>query len=117
MKSSVFGRKIREIRKSNNKTLKEVSNHLNISVPYLSDVEKGNRHPLNYAMIESFSNLFGVNPLELHRLAGLSRGFVLTPNVTLKGAEFGAALVRNWAKYTDSDFEKFLELVRSLPER
>jgi len=39
-----FYNRIREIRKAKHKTLAEVSGEIGISIAYLSDIERGNRH-------------------------------------------------------------------------
>ena len=44
MNNYAFYNRIREIRKSKNKTLAEISSEIGISVAYLSDIERGNRH-------------------------------------------------------------------------
>ena len=44
MNNYAFYNRIREIRKAKNKTLAEISSEIGISVAYLSDIERGNRH-------------------------------------------------------------------------
>ena len=44
MNKYAFYNRIREIRKSKKMTLAEVSGEIGISVAYLSDIERGNRH-------------------------------------------------------------------------
>ena len=44
MNNSTFNNRIREIRKAKKLTLAEISGSIGISVAYLSDIERGNRH-------------------------------------------------------------------------
>ena len=44
MNNFIYSNRIREIRKSKNLTLAEISSEIGISVAYLSDIERGNRH-------------------------------------------------------------------------
>lgn len=44
MSDYLFHNRIREIRKAKNMTLADISVAVGISIPYLSDIERGNRH-------------------------------------------------------------------------
>lgn len=44
MNKYAFNNRIREIRKEKKRTLAEISGEVGISVAYLSDIERGNRH-------------------------------------------------------------------------
>lgn len=44
MNNYTFNNRIREIRKAKKLTLAEISGSIGISVAYLSDIERGNRH-------------------------------------------------------------------------
>ena len=44
MNKFTFCNRIREIRKAKNRTLADISSEIGISVAYLSDIERGNRH-------------------------------------------------------------------------
>lgn len=44
MKDYLFHNRIREIRKARNMTLADISGSVGISIAYLSDIERGNRH-------------------------------------------------------------------------
>lgn len=61
--------RIREIRKSRNRTLADISGRVGISIAYLSDIEKGNRHGSD-GTIQRIADALGVSVEELKQEAG-----------------------------------------------
>jgi len=86
----------------------DVAEILEVSVPYISDVERGNRLPLSRGKIEQVSAFLGVDSNPLHIAAAESRGsfeLPLTPKASPSAREVGAALMRRWDTLSDEDFE------------
>jgi transcriptional regulator with XRE-family HTH domain len=69
-----FGEALRLARGT--KTLGQLSRHLGVSVPYLSDVERSHRHPLSDDYIDSAAAYLKADHVVLHVAAALSRGYV-----------------------------------------
>ena len=66
---SKFENRIREIRKQKKMTLKQIAEQVEISIPYLSDIENGNRRGSS-ATIGRIAEALGVNPGDLLKKAG-----------------------------------------------
>ena len=66
---SKFENRIREIREQKKMTLKQIAEQVEISVPYLSDIERGNRRGSS-ATIGRIAEALGVNPGDLLKRAG-----------------------------------------------
>lgn len=66
---SKFDNRIREIRKQKKMTLKQIADQVEISIAYLSDIEKGNRRGSS-ATIGRIAEALGVNPGDLLKKAG-----------------------------------------------
>ena len=66
---SKFENRIREIREQKKMTLKQIAEQVEISVPYLSDIERGNRRGSS-ATICRIAEALGVNPGDLLKRAG-----------------------------------------------
>ncbi|MTI18508.1 XRE family transcriptional regulator [Rhodobacteraceae bacterium RKSG542] len=86
-----FGAKVRELRKKNNRTLKEMAEALSVSSAYLSALEHGKRGTPTWYMVQRIITYFNViwdEAEELQRLAELSDPRVtidtggLSPNAT-----------------------------------
>lgn len=69
-----FGERLRALRKKADKTLGDVAGVLNVSVVYVSDVERGNRPPLRPDLIDKVAVELGGEAGELHKLAAEVRG-------------------------------------------
>ena len=64
MEKLTFCNRIREIRKDRDLTLAELSHNAGISIPYLSDIERGNRHGSKRAL-ERIAEALGVTVADL----------------------------------------------------
>lgn len=64
MNKFTFCNRIREIRKAKNRTLADISSEIGISVAYLSDIERGNRHGSNITL-QRIADALGVSVDEL----------------------------------------------------
>jgi len=71
-----FGNLLRKLRREADKTLGDVARLLGVSVVYVSDVERGNRKPLNNERIVRVANFLGEDPAALIEAADWERGFI-----------------------------------------
>lgn len=69
MSDKTFGSELRAARERAGKTQKEASEHIGISAPYVSGVERGERKPLSNEQIVAACELFGIHPGNLLVLA------------------------------------------------
>ena len=74
--SKKFGMMLRELRVQRNVNLRDLSAHLSVSIPYLSDVEVGRRDPLSDARIHEVADFLDADPLPLLVAASRERGRV-----------------------------------------
>ncbi|MEI7893891.1 MAG: helix-turn-helix transcriptional regulator [Myxococcales bacterium] len=109
-----FGERLRELRKTANKTLGELAAILGVSIVYVSDVERGNRPPFRAELIEKIAASLGIDGTELHKLAAEGRGaFELrTDRIPERAHEFMAGLARG-----DQYPDEFWETVTQLAEK
>jgi transcriptional regulator with XRE-family HTH domain len=90
----------------------EVARKLEVSVSYISDVERGARSPLVKEKILMLAQFFGISPDELLRVAAETRGaFELDANVNLKAQEVGAALTRKWGGLSDEQLDGISRII------
>lgn len=71
-----FGDLLRRLRRKASKTLGDVAREIGVSVVYLSDVERGNRKPLNNDRIVQIASFLGSDPTRLIEAADQERGFI-----------------------------------------
>lgn len=71
-----FGDLLRKQRRKADKTLGDVARLLGVSIVFLSDVERGNRAPLNADRILKVAALLGQDPMPLLEAADRERGFI-----------------------------------------
>lgn len=64
MNNFIYRNRIREIRKAKNMTLAEISSEIGISVAYLSDIERGNRHG-SEGTLKRIADVLGVKVADL----------------------------------------------------
>lgn len=97
-KPLAFGAALRAAREAKSMRLFELSKKLNVSVPFLSDVENG-RRPLSEDRIYIVAKFLGVSVLPLLELAARDRGKVILPiGAALDPRQLRAAtmLSMNW---------------------
>jgi transcriptional regulator with XRE-family HTH domain len=113
--ATAFGKRLRELRTQAGKTMGELARELHVSVAYVSDVERGNRAPFKREQVLQIATFLGIESDQLLIDAAASRGsFTLSSEVEKRGAEVGAALMRGWSNFSDEDFGKLLETIKSL---
>lgn len=118
MKNS-FGQLLRTRRSEAGLSMGALARELEVSVTYLSDVERGTRAPLSSDRIKQAAALMKLDKAELRELdeaAAESRGFfeLVADNLSSTGRQVGATLMRGWPSYSDSDFERLMKLLRDL---
>lgn len=106
-----FGALFRRIREDLGISMGQVARHLGVSVPYVSDVELGKRAPFTNEKIISAGLLFKINPLQLLKAAGESRGFFEIRPVTAMHATVGAALARRFEDLSSEQLERIGRIV------
>jgi transcriptional regulator with XRE-family HTH domain len=74
-----FGDRLRRFRQRHEHPIRKVADALDVSAVYVSDVERGRRHPLNFRAIEKFASLCGLSEaeaMELCNAATAVRGYI-----------------------------------------
>lgn len=108
-----FGQMLRSEREKKNITLTKLAAHLKFSVPYLSDIERGNRAPPDNERILLAAELLGIPPKTLLREAAISRGVIeLSADVPPRHQEMGAMLMRGWNKLTEDQVKQIEAVLR-----
>lgn len=109
-----FGERLRALRLERKVSMGELARSLNVSVPYISDVERGNRAPLTPDRILATAKVLSISPDELLRLAAEAKGTIelpLTSSSAKMAPEVGAALMRGWQDLTDEDLESIARII------
>jgi transcriptional regulator with XRE-family HTH domain len=75
--SGHFGAALRKMREDKGMLLRNLAAHLKVSLPYLSDVERGRREPLSNDRIMSAALMLEGDALHLIEQAIRDRGFLL----------------------------------------
>ena len=112
-----FGRLLRSLREAAGVSMGALARHLEVSVTYLSDVERSTRAPLTSERILKAGELLRLTKTEIHRLdtsAGESRGFYELGITSATAREVGATLMRGWPTYTDSQLERLKQYIEEL---
>lgn len=108
-----FGRLLRRKRQEAGKTMGDLAKFLDVSVPYISDVERGNRKAFPEDRIMAIAGFLSTAPYDLIVAAAEDGGeyrlqfFQNHP----KRAQVGAALMRRWTGLTD---EQLIEIEKIL---
>jgi len=71
-----FGDLLRRLRREADKTLGDVARELGVSVPYLSDVERGNRKPFTTERLIQLAMFLKVDAAALIEAADRERGII-----------------------------------------
>jgi len=103
---STFGELLRTLRSQAGMSMGDLARQLAVSVPYVSDVERGNRPPLTNARIEQVASLLHIDSTDLHAAAAASRGSFELPlpqNASRLARQVGASLMRGWSDLSDED--------------
>ena len=111
-----FGAKLREMRKSQNMSLKQLAQAIGVSSAYLSALEHGQRSRPSWYLIQRIIAHFNViwdEAEQLERLAALSHPRVTldTSKLSPKATEFANRLAVNIDKLSETDLENMLEII------
>lgn len=117
---STFGTYLSQLRKDRRITLKDMAAKLDISSPYLSDVEKGRRDSFDLDKLNQIVFMLNLNSEEadnLMNLAGDQRNSIAPdlPEYVANKEYINAALRK--AKNLDAGEEEWFEFIRHLEEK
>jgi transcriptional regulator with XRE-family HTH domain len=109
-----FGELLRDTRKKAGKSMLDLARGLDVSVVFISDVERGNRAPFTSEKILKVAELLDVDPEPLLQAAAETRGaFELdATQVSGKARQVGAALMRGWTELNEKDLDMIAQIVR-----
>ncbi len=115
-----FGDFIAKKREEKQITLRDMAKKLDISAPYLTDVEKDRRNPFELEKLEQLANILLLSEEDrtiMFDLAGEKRGEV-APDLPdyIKERDYVSAALRT-ARDLDAGEEEWLEFVKELKER
>src|SRR4051812_47913738 len=95
-----FGDLLRRIREDSKVSMGALARHLNVSVVYVSDVERNSRAPLTLPRILAASALMQKDPRPLLDAALNHKGAAELPlSISQEHRDVGAALMRGWQDY------------------
>lgn len=114
-----FGELLRKSRSAVGKTLGDVARHLGVSIPYVSDVERGARAPWDEKRIRSVAAFLGVVPDDLLAAAAESRGAIEldASRASPTKREVGIALMRGWPDWSDDDLSALKAFLEKLGKK
>lgn len=103
-----FGALLREVREQRDVSMGALARFLTVSVPYLSDVERGFRPPLVDDKIIRAASFLNTQPDALLKAAGEARGaFQLdAEHASAPARQVGAMLARQWPDISEAKLEK-----------
>ncbi len=107
-----FGKTLRCLRTQAGKSMGELARYLEVSVPYLSDVERGNRAPLTTQNIVKAAQFFNIDPQPLLEAAVEWRGHVELEAPAGRAREVGVSLMRGWENLEEEDLDEIERILR-----
>ena len=115
-----FGPFLKEKREERNVTLRELARKLEVSAPFLSDVEKGRSAPLTKERLERVAEVLDLSPderNEMYDIVGKQRNTV-APDVSdyVMGRDYVAAALRK-ARDLNAGEEEWLRFLEDLQQR
>ncbi len=121
MAQKSFGQTIKELRLNNtNYSLREFAKLLDVSAPYISDIERDRRNPPKAEIIIKMAELLNVDSNKLLALADktppeLHDTFKKNPTYTRMVPEF--MRTANKSDLSDEDWKELIEMVKSKGEK
>lgn len=97
----MIGKFITEMRQKQDKTLTQLAQQLGISKQYLSDIERGNRHPVDATFLFLLANVLEVNRDYLCYLAGIIPPDIRRLDLSIEQVAAGFAVMRNLQQEPD----------------
>jgi transcriptional regulator with XRE-family HTH domain len=97
----------------------DLARHLVVSVPYISDVERGYRPPLTEERIRDVAQLLSTDPKPLLEAAAECRSqFRLDATaVSSMARQVGAALERRWEDLSEDELRKIERIIEGSEKR
>lgn len=109
---SLFGSAFRDARQQAGLSLTDVARLLGFTVPYVSDVERGQRAPFAPGSVLLAARAFGVPSVPLLCLAVRSRGyFTLPAGSTERHLDVAVALSQHWPTLTQDQLAALQEIL------
>ena len=118
--ASIFGKLFRELRKNAGKSMGEVARHLDVSVTYVSDVERGHRAPLTEERIFDAAAFLGIDPTELLDAAAEHHGayaLAIDKETSPQARSVGASLMRNWTDLSEEELSDIAAILDKKGQR
>lgn len=116
----IFGEFLQKKRIDKGITLRAMAEKLGVSAPYLSDVEKDRRNPLEMDKLEQISRILGLTDDERNEMLDLAgrRRNTLAPDIPayIIPRQYVAAALRT-ARDLDADEADWMRFVKDLQER
>jgi transcriptional regulator with XRE-family HTH domain len=112
-----FGKLLRSLREAAGVSMGALARHLEVSVTYLSDVERGTRAPLSNDRIQKTAELLSLprdTVRELAAAAGDVRGYFELDITSPTSRDVGATLMRGWPSFGDAEFRRLMEVLDEL---
>lgn len=109
-----FGAKIRQLREEAKKPMKALATALDVSVVYVSDIERGRRYPPQGDKLHRIANFFNINPQEVEEWAIKERKRVELNLKSESGPISEAALVlaRRWDSITNDEANEIIKIFK-----
>jgi transcriptional regulator with XRE-family HTH domain len=112
---NIFGRLLRSLREGSGKSMGQLARHLEVSVTFISDVERGTRAPFTHSRILQAAAFLDVDAGQLLEAAAEYRGAIelaLTERTSPKARKVGAALMRGWEGLTEEQLKRIEDVLR-----
>lgn len=111
--SKTFGGLLRELRIKHKKTISELAKLLDVSVVYISDVERGKRNPFDEDKINKISSFLKIDATDLLNQAAMDKKTVELSledknNIHSKTA---LALARKWDSITEDELNEIFNIL------
>lgn len=110
----IFGSKLREFREQAKKTLKDLAEAMDVSVVYVSDIERGRRNPPQTDKLIKIAHLLNIDVHTLEDWADRDRSRVELNFESRTEIVSDAALVlaRKWDTLTDEEASEIMEIFK-----
>lgn len=113
-----FGALIRQRRKEKELTLGRVAEALGLSVTFFSEVERGEKPPLQEAYLPELARVLALSVEELRDAARDSRQqFRLDAGVSPAHRNFASALERRWTTLTEAEIREMSTVLGRVGDR
>ncbi len=108
-----FGTKIRRLREQAKKSMKELADAMNVSVVYISDIERGQRNPPQGDKLKAIADFLHLDFEEVQTWARRDRKRV---ELDLKGdgpiSDAALTLARRWDGITEDEAKEIMKILK-----